>query len=157
MSQNFTPPAPDSYTAAPAPAPARSGNIGLAFAGALVTALAAGAAYGGIMGAINFQIGYLAAGVGFLVALVATRLGGRNPILPALSAVLTLAGVYAGYVLAEAVSLAKANPASTATELLTSHLAEVHTSYLDNFNPIWILFYAIGAYAAFQTARKAGH
>ncbi|WP_051781670.1 MULTISPECIES: hypothetical protein [unclassified Streptomyces] len=97
MSQNFTPPAPDSYTAAPAPTPARSGNVGLAILGAAATALVTGAAYGGIMGAIEYQIGYLAAGVGFLVALVAVRLGGRNPILPVLSAVLTLGGAIGAY------------------------------------------------------------
>ncbi|KOU19430.1 hypothetical protein [Streptomyces sp. WM6368] len=43
----------------------------------------------------------------------------------------------------------------TATELLTSHLAVVHQSYLDNFDPLSVLFFAIGAYAAFRTARKA--
>ncbi|MFD9258807.1 hypothetical protein [Streptomyces sp. NPDC059538] len=155
MSQNFTPPVPDSYTAAPAPAPARTGNIGLAILGALAAALAAGAAYGGLMGAIEYQIGYAAAGVGFLVGLVAVRLGGSNPVLPVLSALLTLAGVYAGYLLTEAMFIAKANPPLTATELLTSHLADVHQSYLDNFDPISVLFFAIGAYAAFQTARKA--
>ncbi|MFG2482100.1 hypothetical protein ACGFSI_04985 [Streptomyces virginiae] len=156
MSQNFTPPAPDSYTAAPAPAPARSGNVVLAILGAAATALAAGAAYGGIMSAIDFQIGYLAAGVGFLVALVATRLGGRNPLLPALSAVLTLAGVYAGYVLATAIDVSE-QESIPVSELLTTELVDLNQFYIDNINPISILFYAIGAYAAFQTARKAGH
>ncbi|MFF4446614.1 hypothetical protein [Streptomyces sp. NPDC001502] len=154
MSQNFTPPAPDSYTAAPAPAPARGGNVGLAILGAAVTALAAGAAYGGILSAIDFQIGYLAAGVGFLVALVAVRLGGRNPILPPVSALLTLAGVYAGYVLAEAIAISE-NYGVPVPELLTTEIAKVHQSYVGTFDPISILFFAIGAYAAFQTARKA--
>ncbi|MEV7557696.1 hypothetical protein [Streptomyces sp. NPDC089795] len=156
MSQNFTPPAPDSYTAAPAPAPARSGNIGLAIPGAAVTALAAGAAYGGIMSAINFQIGYLAAGVGFLVALVAVRLGGRNPILPVLSAVLTLGGVYAGYVLDTAIGIEKRQGIPVG-ELLTTDFANLNQYYVDNIDPISILFYGIGAYAAFQTARKAAN
>ncbi|WP_037862364.1 hypothetical protein [Streptomyces sp. NRRL S-237] len=156
MSQNFTPPAPDSYTAAPAPAPARSGNVVLAILGAAATALAAGAAYGGIMSAIDFQIGYLAAGVGFLVALVATRLGGRNPLLPALSAVLTLAGVYAGYVLDTAIGVSE-QESIPVSELLTTELVDLNQFYIDSINPISILFYAIGAYAAFQTARKAGH
>ncbi|MCX5304233.1 MULTISPECIES: hypothetical protein [Streptomyces] len=154
MSQNFTPPAPDSFTAAPAPAPARSGNIGLAILGAAVTALVAGAAYGGLMGAIEYQIGYAAAGVGFLVALVAVRLGGRNPVLPVLSAALTLAGVYAGYVLAEAIAISKDYDV-TVTDLLTSEISQVHQSYTETFEPISVLFFAIGAYAAFQTARKA--
>ncbi|MFF4423941.1 hypothetical protein ACFY04_24700 [Streptomyces sp. NPDC001549] len=154
MSQNFTPPAPDSYTAAPAPAPARSGNLALAILGAVVTALAAGAAYGGLMGAIEYQIGYAAAGVGFLVALAAVRLGGNNPALPTVSALLTLAGVYAGYVLAEAIAISKDYPVSV-PELLTSEIAQVHQSYVDTFEPISVLFFAIGAYAAFQTARKA--
>ncbi|MFI1282762.1 hypothetical protein ACH4U5_18740 [Streptomyces sp. NPDC020858] len=33
--------------------------------------------------------------------------------------------------------------------------SEVHQSCLDNFDPISVRFFAIGAYAAFQTARKA--
>ncbi|MGW6843005.1 hypothetical protein [Streptomyces sp. NPDC054958] len=153
MSQNFTPPAPDSYTAAPAPAPTRSGNVGLAILGAAATALVAGAAYGGIMGAIEYQIGYLAAGVGFLVALVAVRLGGRNPILPVLSAVLTLGGVYGGYLLASAIGVEK-HEGIPVSELLTTDFANLNQYYVDNIDPISILFYAIGAYAAFQTARK---
>ncbi|MEU9377484.1 hypothetical protein AB0D94_27455 [Streptomyces sp. NPDC048255] len=156
MSQNFQPPAPYSYTEAPAPAPARSGNLGLAIAAAAVTALIAGAAYGGLMGGIEYQIGYAAAGVGLLVGLVAARLGGRNPILPALSAVLTLLGVYVGYLLAEAILISKTFPISV-TELLTSRIADVHQSFLDNFDPISVLFFALGGYAAFQTARKAGN
>ncbi|KJK47170.1 hypothetical protein [Streptomyces sp. NRRL F-4428] len=155
MSQNFTPPAPDSYSPVAAPAPARSGNFGLAILAAAGTALVAGAAYGGIMNAISFQIGYLAAGVGLAVALVAVRLGGRNPLLPVLSAVLTLVGVYVGYVLdlALAVSEHQGIPVS---ELLTTEFAKLNQVYVDNIDPISLLFYAIGAYAAFQTARKSG-
>ncbi|MCX4527601.1 MULTISPECIES: hypothetical protein [unclassified Streptomyces] len=153
--QSVQPPAPDSYTPAPAPAPARSGNVALAVGAAALTALASGCAYGGIMGAIEYQIGYLAAGVGLLVGLVASRLGGRNPILPAVSALLTLVGVYAGYVLCEAVLIHKGFPPISVTEGLTSRIAETHQSYLDNFDPISVVFFLIGAYVAFQTTRKA--
>ncbi|WP_405448926.1 hypothetical protein [Streptomyces erythrochromogenes] len=156
MSQNFMPPAPDSYTPVAAPAPIRSGNFGLAVLAAVGTALVAGAAYGGLMGAIEYQIGYAAAGVGFLVALVAVRLGGRNPVLPVLSAVLTLAGVYVGYVLATAIGVSE-HESIPLSELLTTELVNLNRFYIDNIDPISILFYAIGAYAAFQTARKTGH
>ncbi|MFE0578926.1 hypothetical protein [Streptomyces sp. NPDC058874] len=154
MSQNFTPPAPDSYSPVAAPAPTRSGNLGLAVLAATGTAVATGAAYGGIMNAISFQIGYLAAGVGLAVALVAVRIGGRNPLLPALSAVLTLAGVYVGYLLDMALAISE-HQGIPVSELLTTELVKLNQFYVDNMDPISILFYAIGAYAAFQTARKA--
>ncbi|MCX5584985.1 hypothetical protein ACFV0H_39125 [Streptomyces erythrochromogenes] len=156
MSQNFTPPAPDSYTPVAAPAPVRTGNFGLAVLAAVGTALVAGAAYGGIMSAISFQIGYLAAGVGFAVALVAVRLGGRNPVLPVLSAVLTLAGVYVGYLLDMALAVSE-HEGIPVSELLTTELVNLNRFYIDNIDPISILFYAIGAYAAFQTARKSAN
>ncbi|MEV7522875.1 hypothetical protein [Streptomyces sp. NPDC091371] len=155
MSQNFQPPAPDSFTEAPAAPAARPGNIGLGIAAAAVTALAAGAAYGGLMGAIEYQIGYAAAAVGLLVGLVAVRLGGRNPILPVISALLTLGGVYFGYLLAAAIYVSK-HEAIPIAELFTSELANLNQYYIDNFDPISVLFYGFGAYAAFQTARKAG-
>lgn len=155
MSQNFTPPAPDSYSPVAAPAPVRRGNIGLAILAATGAALVAGAAYGGIMNAISFQIGYLAAGVGLAVALVAVRLGGRNPVLPVLSAVLTLAGVYVGYLLDAALSVSEYD-GTPVSELLTTELVWLNQAYVDNIDPISLLFYAIGAYAAFQMARKSG-
>ncbi|MET9568966.1 hypothetical protein ABZY34_07485 [Streptomyces virginiae] len=154
MSQNFTPPAPDSYSPVAAPAPARGGNVGLAILAAAGTAVVAGALYGAIMSAIEFQIGYLAAGVGLAVALVAVRLGGRNPLLPVLSAALTLAGVYVGYLLEMALAVSE-HEGIPVSELLTSEFVNLNQHYVDNIDPISILFYAIGAYAAFQAARKS--
>ncbi|MFG2712714.1 hypothetical protein ACGFX2_19485 [Streptomyces goshikiensis] len=155
MTQSLQPPAPDSLTPAAPAAPARGGNVALAVAAAAATALVAGGAYGGVMAAIAYQIGFLAAGVGILVGLVAGRLGGRNPVLPAVSAVLTLVGVYAGYLLCEAVLIARDNPPATVIEQLTSRFAETHQSYLDNFDPISLVFFLFGAVAAFQTAGKS--
>ncbi len=62
--------------------------------------------------------------------------------------------MYAGYVLAVAIAIAKDWPL-TVPELLTTEFALTNETYLDTFKPISILFFAIGAYAAFQTARKA--
>ncbi|WP_030764212.1 hypothetical protein [Streptomyces sp. NRRL F-2664] len=154
MSQQHTPPAPDSYSPVAAPAPARGGNTGLAILAAAGTALVTGAVYGGIMNAISFQIGYLAAGVGLAVALVAVRIGGRNPLLPVLSAALTVAGVYVGYLLDVALAVSE-HQGIPVSELLTTDLVKLNQFYVDNIDPISLLFYGIGAYAAFQTARKS--
>lgn len=91
MSQHIQPPAPESDAAAvPYPAePARTGNIGLGIAAAVVAALVAAAAYGGIMNAIDRQVGYAAVGVGLLIGFAAGKLGGKNPVLPVVGAVLS--------------------------------------------------------------------
>ncbi|MET3986734.1 hypothetical protein [Streptomyces sp. PvR034] len=156
MSQQFQPPAPDSVTPAPGyPAPAEpKGNVALGVIAAVVAALAAAAAYGAIIGATEREIGYAAVGVGILVGFAAGKLGGRNPILPVLAAVLSLGSVYAGGLVGEAVIGAKTLPLS-ATELLTDHLSLVHEAWKTDADAVSLLFFALGAFAAFQTARKS--
>ncbi|MFD2121581.1 hypothetical protein ACFSNO_21515 [Streptomyces cirratus] len=61
-----------------------------------MAALVAAGAYGGIMHAIERQIGYAAVGVGLLVGSRPAKLGGRNPVLPVVSAVLSIGSVYLG-------------------------------------------------------------
>ncbi|MFD9408458.1 hypothetical protein ACFWBN_15790 [Streptomyces sp. NPDC059989] len=154
MSQNFQPPAPDSFTEAPAaPAPARTGNIGLGIAAAVVAALVIGAIYGAIIGATNYQIGYAAVAVGAVVGLAAGKLGGRNPLLPVLSALLSLAAVLGGQMFGLAMLIAEEYSIST-TDVLDSGVAKLFDAWKETSSPMTFLFLAIGAYASFQTARK---
>ncbi|MDJ0383409.1 hypothetical protein [Streptomyces sp. G-G2] len=156
MSQQFQPPAPHSVTPAPGyPAPAApKGNVVLGVVAAVVAALVAAGVYGWIIGATEHEIGYAAVGVGILVGFAAGKLGGRNPVLPVVAAVLSLGSVYAGGLVGEAVMGSKQLPLS-ATELLTQHLDVVQEAWKADADFISIVFFAIGAVVAFQTARKA--
>ncbi|MFJ3515229.1 MULTISPECIES: hypothetical protein [unclassified Streptomyces] len=158
MSQNIQPqpPAPDSFTAAPAPAPARTGNIGLGIVAAVVAALVAAGAYGGIMNAIDREVGYAAIGVGLLVGLAAGKVGGRNPVLPAVAAVLSLGAVYLGQLVFIALALAdygKVGVGDVLSEVGIGGLTDIWKEGVDFMSYV---FLAIGGFAAFSAAKKLG-
>ncbi|WP_327264028.1 hypothetical protein OG444_23505 [Streptomyces sp. NBC_01232] len=158
MSQNIQPqpPAPDSFTAAPAPAPARTGNIGLGIVAAVVAALVAAGAYGGIMNAIDREVGYAAIGVGLLVGLAAGKVGGRSPVLPAVAAVLSLGAVYLGQLVFIALALAdygKVGVGDVLSEVGIGGLTDIWKEGVDFMSYV---FLAIGGFAAFSAAKKLG-
>ncbi|RSS79065.1 hypothetical protein EF918_18680 [Streptomyces sp. WAC06614] len=120
---------------------------------AFVAALVAAGAYGGIIGGTEHEIGYAALGVGFLIGFAAAKAGGANPVLPVVSAILSLGAVYGGQLLGTAIIGAKTAPVGV-VELLTEHLDLVQEAWQADLSPISFLFFAIGAVVAFQTARK---
>ncbi|MEV7612268.1 hypothetical protein [Streptomyces sp. NPDC089799] len=150
----FQPPAPDSLTPV-APAPARSGNVGLGIAAAFVAALVTAAAYGGIIGATGYQIGYAAVAVGFVIGLAAGKLGGSNPVLPVLAAVLSLAAVFGGQMFGIVLIAADELHADVGT-ILDLGFSVLFDGWKEAAGPMEFLFFAIGAVAAFQGTRKAG-
>lgn len=152
MSQNHLPPAPSSYTEAPAPAPV-SDSPGLGVLAAVVAALAAAGVYGWIISATDHQIGWAAVGVGALVGLAAGKAGGRSPALPVVAALLAVAAVFVGQLFAIVLVFADKLQVS-AFDILgqgASPLLEVWQGAAD---PLTFVFLAIGGYAAFQTSRK---
>ncbi|AYC39133.1 hypothetical protein [Streptomyces griseorubiginosus] len=147
------PPAPGiPYGAVPAPAPVRN-NLGLGLVAAFVAAVVAAGVYGAIIGLTKHEIGWAAVGVGFLVGLAAGRLGGRNPVLPVASAVLSLGSVYVGQLVGEAMIGAKETPLSF-SELLFQHFDVLQQAWKADADPLTFVFFAIAAYVAFSTARK---
>ncbi|WP_430377035.1 hypothetical protein [Streptomyces sp. B1-3] len=147
------PPAPGApYGAAPAPAPVRN-NLGLGLVAAFVAAVVAAGVYGAIIGLTKHEIGWAAVGVGFLVGLAAGRLGGRNPVLPVASAVLSLGSVYIGQLVGEAMIGAKETPLSF-SELFFQHFDVLQQAWKADADPLTFVFFAIAAYVAFSTARK---
>ncbi|MEV6689362.1 hypothetical protein AB0N28_29160 [Streptomyces sp. NPDC051130] len=155
MSQQFQPPAPSSYTEAAAPAPARSGNVGLGILAAVVAALVAAGAYGGIMHAIERQVGYAAVGVGLLVGLAAGKLGGRNPVLPVASAVLSLGAVYAGQLFFTALVVADVNHVGLADVLDKVGIGGLNDLWKESSDVLDYVFLAIGGFVSFGAAKKA--
>ncbi|MCX5376436.1 hypothetical protein [Streptomyces sp. NBC_00091] len=155
MSQNFQPPAPSPYTEAPAPAPARRGNVGLGIVAAVVAALIAAAAYGGIMNAIDREVGYAAVGVGLLVGLAAGKIGGRNPVLPVVAAVLALGAVYLGqmfYIALMTAEIANVGVVDVLDKVGVAGLNDVWKKATDFMS---FVFFGIGAFVAFGAAKKA--
>ncbi|GHB44898.1 hypothetical protein GCM10010347_12910 [Streptomyces cirratus] len=154
MSQQFQPPAPASYTPAPAPAPARTGNVGLGILAAVVAALVAAGAYGGIMHAIERQIGYAAVGVGLLVGLAAGKLGGRNPVLPVVSAVLSIGSVYLGQLFFTALVVADVNHVGLADVLDKVGIGGLNDIWKESADVLDYVFLGIGGFIAFGSAKK---
>ena len=136
------------------PAPARN-NLGLGLAAGFVAAVVAAAIYGAIIGATKHEIGYAAVGVGFIVGFAAGKVGGRNPVLPVVSAVLSLVAVYFGQLLGKAMSAAKELPV-TVSELFFDHFSLLNEAWKADSDFISYLFFAVAAVAAFSGAKKAG-
>ncbi|MEU1225215.1 hypothetical protein [Streptomyces sp. NPDC005828] len=161
MSQPVPPPgnpfadgaAPQQYPMAPPTAPARD-NVALGLVAGLVAALVAAGAYGGIAGGIEREIGWAAVGVGFLVGFAAGKVGGRNPALPVVSAVLSLGAVYLGQLVALSIIGAKALSVS-ATELFFEHFDVLTSAWKEDLDPLTFLFFGLAAFAAFSGAKKA--
>ncbi|MET9734695.1 hypothetical protein ABZZ79_29870 [Streptomyces sp. NPDC006458] len=137
-----------------APAPVRSGNVALGIVTAVVVALVTAGIYGAIVGATKYEIGYAAIGVGFLVGLAAGKVGGANPALPVVSAVVSVGAVYLGQLIGVAVIGADELGVS-ATSLLVDHFDLVTEAWKETADPMTFLFFGIGAFAAFSGAKKA--
>lgn len=160
MSQPVPPPtgnpfagADAQYTPAPPPAPVRD-NVGLGILAAFAAALVAAGAYGGIGGAIERQIGFAAIGVGFLVGFAAAKVGGRNPVLPVVSAVLALGAVYLGQLVSIAVIFTKLGDLSF-TEYFFDNFSDLTKVWKEAADLMSYVFLAVGAAAAFAGAKKA--
>ncbi|WP_353944222.1 hypothetical protein ABII15_23270 [Streptomyces sp. HUAS MG91] len=146
-------PAPGGFPP-PQPVPARGGNPALGIVAGVVVALILAWAYGAIMKATDHEIGYAAIGVGFVVGLVVGKVGGRNAVLPILSAVISLAAVYLGQITGVAMYVGEAAHVSFFTAL-TDHFGFINDAWKENADVKEYVFMAIGAFAAFGSAKKA--
>jgi hypothetical protein len=135
------------------PAPVRA-NIAGGVVAAVIAALVSAALYGWIIGLSDHEIGYAAVGVGLLVGFAAGKVGGSHVVLPVLSAVLSLGAVYLGQIFGLAMLIGKQAKISS-TDIIVNHFSELTSAWNDEVDAMSFLFLAIGAYAAFTTARKA--
>ncbi|MFF3584135.1 hypothetical protein [Streptomyces mirabilis] len=138
-----------------APAAPVRDKLGLGLAAAVGAALVAAGVYGVIIGLTKHEIGWAAVGVGFVIGLAAGRVGGRNPILPIVSVILSVASVYLGQLVGDAMIIAK-DVSVGFNEVFFQHFDVVQEAWKDQADPLTFLFFAIAAYAAFSGAKKAG-
>ncbi|MHA5052730.1 hypothetical protein [Streptomyces sp. SD15] len=141
----FAPPAP--------PAPRRD-NIAFGIVAAVVVALVTAGIYGTIIGKTEYEIGYAAVAVGFLTGLAAGKLGGRNPALPFVSAILSLGAVYLGQLIGMAVWAADETGLSLTT-IFFDNFNVLTSGWKEEADVMTFLFLAFGAFAAFSGAKKA--
>ncbi|MDJ0466479.1 hypothetical protein [Streptomyces sp. H27-C3] len=158
MTQPIQPPpgnpfADGAYPNAPAPAPVRD-NVGLGIAAAFGVALVTGGIYGAIVGATEYQIGFAAVGVGYLIGFVAGKVGGRNPALPVVAVILSLGAVYIGQLLGIAILNAE-EAGATVPELFFENLDVLMEIWKLEAGAMTFVFLAIGAFAAFSAAKKS--
>ncbi|MFE2421405.1 hypothetical protein [Streptomyces hokutonensis] len=144
------PPPPAQY--AP-PAPPKN-NIALGLVTAVVAALVAAGIYGVVIGTTKHEIGWAAVGVGFVIGLAAGKLGGRNPALPVVSAVLALGAVYLGQLVGEAM-IGADELGVNFSKVFFDHFDVVQDAWKADADPLTFVFFAIAAFAAFSGAKKA--
>jgi len=124
-------------------------GIGAALLGAVIWAV--------VTVLTHAQIGWMAVGVGFLVAWAVRTLGkGRSQAFGVIGAVLALLGCALGNLLSQAAFLAEAQSeplASTITRVLTDPDLALRVMQAQ-FQAMDVLFYAIAAYEGFKFARR---
>ncbi|WRZ91117.1 hypothetical protein OHB54_19795 [Streptomyces sp. NBC_01007] len=149
-------PQPGFPVAPVAPAAPAHSNFALGAVAAVGAGVVSAVLYGLIIGLTKHEIGYAAVGVGFLVGIAAGRVGGRNQTLPVVSVIVSVAAVYLGQLIGEAMIIAKQYSVGF-NEVFFDHLNVVQEGWKADADPLTFLFFAIAAYVAFQGTRKAGH
>ncbi|MEV8537467.1 hypothetical protein [Streptomyces sp. NPDC051572] len=145
------PPPPPAPYAPPAPP---KNNIALGLVTAVAAALVAAGIYGVVIGTTKHEIGWAAVGVSFVIGLAAGRLGGRNPALPVVSAVLALGAVYLGQLVGDAMLIADEYGVDF-SKVFFDHFGVVQDAWKTDSDPLTFVFFAIAAFAAFSGAKKA--
>ena len=141
---------------APAPAgrtatKAQAGNLPLGFMAGLVAAAVGAALWATITVVTNYQIGWMAIGVGALVGLAVRAAGkGASTAFGVLGGTLALAGCLVGNLLTGAVILGREWDVSVAVALsrLTPDLTVRLMTAI--FNPIDLLFYALAIWQGYK-------
>ncbi|MFD9460868.1 hypothetical protein [Streptomyces sp. NPDC060027] len=148
-------PQPGFPVAPVAPAAPARGNAALGLAAAVAAGLVSAILYGLIIGLTKHEIGYAAVGVGFLVGIAAGRVGGRSQTLPVASVIVSVAAIYLGQLVGEAMIGAKEYGVGF-SEVFFDHFDVVQEAWKSQADPLTFVFFAVAAYVAFQSTRKAG-
>ncbi|HEX3469066.1 MAG TPA: hypothetical protein VHT05_13390 [Candidatus Elarobacter sp.] len=127
----------------------------LGTAGAIVAAVVGAAVWAAITATVNFQIGYMAIGVGFLCGFAMRALScGRVRVEGVIAAVVALLGCVLGNLFTYAAVFAREDhhPLFDVLLALAARPAAVADVLRAGFDAMDLLFYAIAAYAAYRTA-----
>ena len=128
-------------------------NLGLAAIGGILGAIVGAGIWAGITALTNFQIGWMAIGVGFLVGLGIRKFGqGIDVSFGILGAVLSLAGCLAGNLLTICIAAGKELEVSF-LDILTQITPALYLELLrETFSPIDLIFYGIAVYWGYKNS-----
>ena len=133
-----------------------TGNLPAALGAGLVAALAGAIVWAVITVATKMQIGFMAVGVGFLVAWAVRCFGhGSHTVYGVLGAALALLGCVAGNLLSACSFLAASQGKGImeVVALVAAHPAVAERLLEATFNGMDLLFYAIAVYEGFKLSR----
>ncbi|MEU4087307.1 hypothetical protein [Streptomyces aureus] len=139
-----------------APAGPVRNNFPLGLVAAIGAGVVSAILYGLVTGLTKHEIGYAAVGVGFLVGIAAGRLGGRSQTLPVASVIVSVAAIYLGQLIGEAMIIADHFDVGF-SKVFFDHFSVAQEAWKADADPLTFVFFAIAAYVAFQSTRKAGH
>ena len=103
---------------------------------------------------IEREFGYAAIGVGLLIGFAASKVGGSNPVIPVVSAVLSLGAVFLGQVICISMILADAAHVGF-SELFFDHFSVAVDAWKEEAHFMTYVFLALGPVAAFGGAKRA--
>jgi hypothetical protein len=130
--------------------PEHKQNFPIALGAGIAAAIIGAIAWAIVTVTTEYQIGYMAIGVGFMVGF-AVRLGhGRDNVFAVSGAVLALIGCLLGNFLSMVGFVAKQQNVNVFGALSAIDLAKVPGAMMSAFNPMDLLFYGIAVYAGFK-------
>ena len=129
------------------------GNLPFAVAAGIVAAIVGAAIWAGITVATEYQIGWMAVGVGFLVGIAVRQFGkGSTPVYGVIGAALALAGCLLGNVLTLVAFYGIGEEISFFAALGAVDFARVPAILIETGSPIDLLFYGIAISAGYKTS-----
>ena len=135
---------------------APAGSLPAALGAGLVASLVGAIVWAVITVATKMQIGFMAVGVGFLVAWAVRRFGqGAQPVYGVIGAALALLGCLAGNLLSACSFLASSQDKAILdiVGLVAAHPAVAVRLMQATFNEMDLLFYAIAVYEGYKLSR----
>ncbi|MBV8671011.1 MAG: hypothetical protein JO098_04515 [Candidatus Eremiobacteraeota bacterium] len=126
-------------------------NFGAAIAGGLVGAIIGAVLWAVLTVLTNFEIGWEAVGVGFLVGFGVRKLGrGIDPVFGYLGAILSLGGIALGNILTGMAVIATHNHMSLVDVAMRLNPSNTWMLLTAGFTPIDSLFYGLGIYYGYK-------
>jgi hypothetical protein len=153
-SQPTSSPPPASTPVSPALEPAPRSHLPLAIIAGVAAALVGAVAWAAVTVTTNYQIGFMAIGVGLLVGF-AVRLGnGTGLVFGLIGAILALLGCVLGNFFTIVAVFAKTQNMNVLTALSAIDLSKVPQVMAEAFDPMDLLFYGIAAYEGYRFSQR---
>lgn len=155
--QNMTPTSSSGTATASTALVGESPNLAGALVAGLVAAVVGALIWAVITVTIKFQIGFMAVGVGFLVAWAVRTLGkGRDSTFGIIGGVFALLGCLLGNLLSACGFIAgqAAEPVVSVTLRVLGNPASIATILQETFQGMDLLFYAIAVYEGYKLSRR---